>query len=262
MRITVCELPDGRSQFHDAWADLCDHVASERSDLVLLPEMPFSRWLPETRDESEDAWAEAVADHDRWMDRLDDLAPATVAGSRPTLADGKRRNEGFVRTPESGARLVYEKSFLPEEPGFWEASWYGAGEREFPLVDCAGAACGFLVCTDLWAMEQARDYGRDGGHLLLNPRVTEQRTLEKWRAGARTASTVSGAFLASSNRVTVADDGDGTTFGGGGWLVDPDGTVLAETSRAQPFTTVDVDLAAAERAKDTYPRRAFDERAE
>ena len=41
-------------------------------------------------------------------------------------------------------------------------------------------------------------------------------------------------------------------------IVSPDGDVLAVTSRSEPFATVDVDLANAERAKSTYPRYALD----
>jgi N-carbamoylputrescine amidase len=43
-------------------------------------------------------------------------------------------------------------------------------------------------------------------------------------------------------------------MGGLGWVVDPDGQVLATTSREQPFVTVEVDLRLAEQARHTYPR--------
>lgn len=262
MRITVCELPEDREEFEDAWGRLADHVAAADADVVLVPEMPFSEWLAATRDVDDDAWERAVRKHDEWIDRLDDLAPATVLGSRPTLSEGRHFNDGFVWTPDEGSRLVHRKTYLPDEPGYWEATWYESGDDEFVPFDCAGAKTGFMVCTDLWAAEKAREYGQAGAQLIANPRATELGTLEKWRAGARTMSVLSGAFLASSNRVGFADDTTADTpFGGGGWIIDPDGTVLAETSRAQPFTTVDVDLSAAESARETYPRPAFDERA-
>ncbi|MGQ5516275.1 nitrilase-related carbon-nitrogen hydrolase [Halococcus saccharolyticus] len=67
---------------------------------------------------------------------------------------------------------------------------------------------------------------------------------------------VSGAFVASSNRVTIEDD-PSVVFGGEGWIVDPDGAVIARTTRNQPFVTIEIDLDTAERAKETYPRPAF-----
>jgi predicted amidohydrolase len=86
-------------------------------------------------------------------------------------------------TPTDGIETTHEKRYLPKEAGFWEASWYDSGRRDFSLVECTGALTGFLICTDLWA--------------------TEARTLEKWRAGGQATSIVSGSFVASSNRVTL-----------------------------------------------------------
>ena len=64
--------------------------------------------------------------------------------------------------------------------------------------------------------------------------------------------------MTSSNRVTIKDE-PSVVFGGEGWIVDPDGAVIARTTRNQPFVTVGIDLDAAERAKETYPRPAFRE---
>lgn len=256
MRVTVCELPEDRTAFERFWAELVDHAATRESDLVVLPEMPFAPWLPATDTDDRAAWERAVGTHDEWIARLDSFAPATVLLSRPSIRHDRRLNEGIRWTPTDGATVTHEKRYLPDEPGFWEASWYSRGQRDFSVVECAGAQTGFLICTDLWAAEEAREYGHAGAHLIANPRATEQRTREKWRAGGQSASVVSGAFVASSNRVTVEDDPD-VVFGGEGWIIDPDGAMIARTSRNQPFVTIDIDIEAAERAKETYPRPAF-----
>lgn len=57
----------------------------------------------------------------------------------------------------------------------------------------------------------------------------------------------------------VAELASGADFGGQGWIVGPEGDVVALTSRDNPFATADVDLTAAERAQKTYPRYMFDE---
>ncbi|HKT21069.1 MAG TPA: hypothetical protein VJR06_00395, partial [Nitrososphaerales archaeon] len=74
-------------------------------------------------------------------------------------------------------------------------------------------------------------------------------------AGGRVASVISGADCASSNR--TGERGD-ARFGGLGWVVDPDGKVLATTSKEKPFVTVEIDRAVAERAKKTYPRDSLE----
>jgi N-carbamoylputrescine amidase len=257
-RLTVCELPDFESSaFADQFEALVEHVSATDSDVVVLPEMPFGPWLPARDPEAETvtpAWETAVDSHEEWIDRLDALGDATVVGSRPVVRDGTRLNVGFVRTA-TDISDVHVKSYLPDEPGFWEASWYDAGEGNFDLVDCAGLSVGTLVCTDLWASHEVRAYGEAGAELLVNPRVTEQRTLEKWLAGARTMGVLAGAYLASSNR---SESANGTTFGGSGWVTSPDGTVLARTDEDHPFVTTEIDPGVAERAKGTYPRDALD----
>jgi hypothetical protein len=51
MKVTVCELPDGRQAFASAWTELAASVREQSSELVLLPEMPFSAWF------ARDQWA-------------------------------------------------------------------------------------------------------------------------------------------------------------------------------------------------------------
>jgi predicted amidohydrolase len=256
VRITVCELPDvDDPRFEKRFDALADHVAATGSDLVVLPELPFAPWLP-ARDPAdadvEAAWADAVDAHERWVDRLEALEPATVVGSRPVV-DGARYNEAFVYR-DGDVDGVHRKGYLPDEPGFREASWYDPVDEPFEPNAVAGLDVGMLVCTDLWASHEVRSYGRAGVDLLVNPRVTERRTTEKWLACARTMGVLAGASLASSNR---SGTGAGVTFGGSGWVTSPDGTVLARTDDDHPFATVDVDPSLADDAKETYPRDAL-----
>jgi N-carbamoylputrescine amidase len=256
VRLTVCELPGPEDpRFETRFEGLLDHAAETRADLVILPELPFAAWLPARDPGGADVaadWAGAVDAHDRWLARLSDL-DAVVVGSRPVV-DGARYNEAFVH--ERGeVRGVHRKGYLPNEPGFLEASWYEAADEPFEPTTAARLEVGLLVCTDLWASHEVRSYGRAGVDLLVNPRVTERRTTEKWLAGARTMGVLAGAYLASSNRTGAAE---GVTFGGAGWVTSPDGTVLARTDEDHPFATVEIDPEGAEVAKDTYPRDALD----
>lgn len=257
VRITVCELPDaGDPAFEDRLAALAAHAESEASDVVVLPEMPFAPWLPGRDPADHDSaadWERAAAAHEERIEALDAFDPAAVVGSRPTIRGGSRHNESFAYA-DGEARSLSTKSYLPDEPGFREASWYEAGDGGFDPVDLGGLTAGPLVCTDLWASHEVRAYGRAGVDLLVNPRVTERRTTEKWLAGARTMSVLAGAYLASSNRRGAAE---GVTFGGAGWVTSPDGTVLGRTDGDHPFVTVAVDPAVAEAAAETYPRDAL-----
>jgi len=252
MRVTVCELNDAPDAFARDWEQLVDHVKSESSQLVLLPEMAFSPWFAAAREFTPAVWEQAVAAHDAWLARLTELAPAIVLGSRPVNQPGRRLNQGFVWEQIGGYRAAHLKYYLPDEDGFWEATWYDRGDGAFSPIGCGAAQVGFQICTDLWFMERARAYGKAGAHLIVTPRATPLSTVSKWLVGGRAAAVISGVFSLSSNRAGAG--AQAMMFGGQGWIIGPDGEALGLTSRECPFVTLDIDLNEAERAKATYPR--------
>jgi N-carbamoylputrescine amidase len=87
---------------------------------------------------------------------------------------------------------------------------------------------------------------------VVSPRATSRATTTKWLAAGVVAAVRSGAFSVSSNRVDATG-----SCGGAGWIIDPDGELLAVTSTAEPFVTRDIDLTRAAKAKETYPRYVF-----
>jgi N-carbamoylputrescine amidase len=250
MRVTVTQLPNTPNELAAAWPNLAAHVQAEKSELVLLPEMIFSPWLAASDQVDPAEWQAAIESHARWMGRLEDLAPAAVLGSRPVV-DGDPYNESWLWDIESGLTPAHRKHYLPDEAGFWEATWYRPAPLDFQARAVNGVKVGFMICTDLWFSEHARGYAKQGVHIIANPRATEARTLDKWLAGGRAAAVMAGAYCLSSNHSGRAD---GVVFGGGGWMIGPDGDVLGVTSDDAPFLTLDIDLNLAEAAKLTYPR--------
>jgi N-carbamoylputrescine amidase len=253
MRVTVCQLPSDVHQLDAEWNRLVEHCRQERSELVLLPEMPFSRWLAASAEVDQSAWMSAVVQHDSWRKALVDLAPATVVSTQPVVRDEANHNEGYVWSEADGYRPGHLKYYLPNEPGFWEAEWYERGPKVFAPVVTAGLSLGFLICTELWFTEHARSYAKQGLQILAAPRATGLSSADKWLAGGRVAAVMSGAFCLSSNRAGIG--GDGFEWGGQGWIIEPEeGQVLGLTTDDEPFVTVDIDLEVAATAKTTYPR--------
>ena len=246
MRVTVCELRTSRGALEQDWNGLVAHVVERGSDLVVLPEMGFAPWFAGERPGSDAAWVSSVAAHAEWMERLPELA-AAVVGTRPVDRPSGRRNEAYVATPAGPPRPLHDKSYLPDEEGFWEASWYDRGDGGHEVVEIGGLRVGVLVCTEMWFFDHARAYGRAGAHVVVTPRVTPAYSLDKWLAGGRACAVVSGAWSLSSNSAEPE-------YGGLGWAIDPEGVVVATTSRDQPWVTVEVDVAAVDAAKARYPR--------
>ena len=172
MKVTVCQLSNAPDRLHSDWQALVEHVRRCRSEFVLLPEMPFYPWLCHSRPPDPARWKASVEAHRQWLGRLQELGAAAVRGTVPIGRKDRRLNEAFLWSPQSGRRSAHQKAYLPDEDGFWEASWYDRGPLDFAAVETAGARLGFLICTEMWFAEHARAYGRAGIHLLLVPRAT------------------------------------------------------------------------------------------
>lgn len=170
MKVTICELNDSPEGFARDWERLVAHAQAQQSELVLLPEMPFYPWFGVTPVFEALVWQAAVAAHDAWQERLFELAPAVVLGTRPVNRGGQRLNEGFGWAQDTGYRIEHHKYYLPDEEGFWEASWYSRGDGSFNPLQCGAARVDFEICTELWALDNARVYGNEGVHVIVTPR--------------------------------------------------------------------------------------------
>jgi N-carbamoylputrescine amidase len=159
---------------------------------VVLPDLGFAPWFAAEQAYDELVWTETMAAHQRWLQRVGELQ-AAVIGTRPVNRPAGRRNETYVGAAGQPVRALHDKSYLPDEPGFWEASWYGRGDGDHTVVDLARMRAGVLVCTEMWFLERARALGRAGAHLVATPRCTPADSLDKWLAGGRTCAVVSGA---------------------------------------------------------------------
>ena len=253
MKATITQLD--ATQIEREWEALKKHLAGEGSDFLLLPEMCFAPWFCAAPERDDSVWNAAVSAHESWLERLPELGTSMVVGTAPRDEDGLRYNFAYLWTAEHGMRWIHRKTYLPNDEGYWEANWYDRAPIDFQPFALNDMAIGIVICTEIWFMQHARDYGKRGVHLLLNPRSTPAYTNDKWLACGRTAAVVAGAFCLSSNHAGRADQMD---LGGAGWISDPDGVVLATTSANEPFVTLDLDLVQAEKAKRSYPRYVDD----
>jgi N-carbamoylputrescine amidase len=252
MRATVCELPHEPAALASAWRALCDHCARQRSSLVLLPEFAFVEPFWESQVFDDARWARVTAISDAWGDRLNELCVEYVVGTRPATENGLHFNEGFLWSRARGCMSLRRKYFMPDEPGGWEAHWFTAGDEEFPGYAAGSLTFGLNICTEIWALETYAAYAAASVGAVLCPRATSPTTTAKWRAAGVVAAVRSGAYCLSSNRAHGGDSG-----GGVGWIIGPDGDVLAQTSHEMPFATQEIDLRAAMAARATYPRYAL-----
>lgn len=252
MRVTVCELPHEPVALRAAWAALCEHTTRHRSELVLLPEFAMVEPVWESAHVDVGRWTAAEAVGQGWLARLAQLNAAHVVGTRPVTVNGQRFNEGYLASAVEETVPLRRKFFLPDEPGGWEARWFERGDADFPSYQIGSLSFGLNICTELWALETYRAYARLGVQAILSPRATSSATMAKWLSVGVVAAVRCGAFSLSSNRVDPTG-----ACGGGGWIIGPEGEILATTTRDVPFATLDIDLDGSLAARESYPRYVF-----
>ncbi|MDQ2683610.1 MAG: carbon-nitrogen hydrolase family protein, partial [Chloroflexota bacterium] len=232
------------------WASLLQHVDFAESDIVVLPELPASAWFGASKTFDQARWDQIVADHDRMLDGLRAFGNAIVVASRATTRDGVRQNVAFIWSKETGAVDRHAKTLLPEEPGFHEQSWYHESDDQLEPLEMRGISIGVMLCSELMWTERARLLGVAGAQVIAVPRAT--MNAPRWKAASQMAAIASGAFVLTSNRSGQAEGNLSTEFGGTSMIVDPDGALLAETSKEKPFASAAIDLATADQAKTSY----------
>jgi N-carbamoylputrescine amidase len=213
-------------------------------DLLVLPELCLIPWLCASESVDVRVWDRWAASQD--LDRLLALPARVVIGTMAVAGPEGRFNDAFC-VSDGRLRAVHRKTYLPDEPGFWEASWYSRGPVDFRAFDTPVGRIGVSVCTEMWFTQ----HKYPDVDFLVVPRATPAQTTAKWLAGGAAHAVCSGAFCVSSNR---AEDLAAASMGATGWIIDPEGATVAVTDAEDQVAIADVDPAAARSAKRTYPR--------
>jgi N-carbamoylputrescine amidase len=251
MRVSVCEAAPEMVPGGSDWEQLAASAREEGADVFLLNEMPFGPWISCGVEMSEEALLASHRAHEEGMAHLANLGARAVLSTRPVYDQGRSVNQAFVWRAGTGVEPVHTKQFFPNEEGYYEARWFVRGDTHFRLADVEGLKTGFLICTEVMFNERARWYGRQGAQVIAVPRAVGRASLRRWKTALSMAAIVSGCYVISSNRAGI--DRGGQEFGGCGWIFDPFGDLIAETSPDRPVVSADLDLALVERAQQEYP---------
>lgn len=247
MRMPIIQSPDGIQSDGAEWGRFAEEVSKAHTDVLLTNEMPFGAWAATSGTFKPERAANWATEHECGVAALRALPTPVILSSRPVPAAGKLANEGFALVRGEYVR-VHHKHFFPDEPGWWEESWFKPAAPGFDVVDVGGVRVGFLLCTELFFNEWARHYRRQSADVIAVPRASGTSVFQ-WKVAARMAAIVSGAYVISSNRVGGANP----VFGGRGFAVDPDGELIAETSERSPVISIDLDLRRVAQRRLEYP---------
>jgi N-carbamoylputrescine amidase len=256
MRVGFVEWPEALEPLGNDWTKLTELIDNARLDLLVTNELPFGPWIAANVAFDREAAQASIDVHSKGLNSLSKLEVPAVLSSRPVWANDRLANQAFV-TERGALRSLHHKQYFPEEPGWFESSWYAAGDDGFESAGISGVRVGVLLCTDAMFNEHARQYGRQGTDLIAIPRATGVST-DNWLAAGKMAAIVSGSYVVSSNR--IGRSRDGVVFGGTGFAYHPDGSLFAVTTASETLLSIEVDPAVSARQRRSYPCYVTDPR--
>ncbi len=241
---TIGDLRGNRRLVEEAAAK----AASERADLVVLPEMVLTGYPPMDLLEREGFV----------RDQLRELAALAPASERVAIALGavlpapdgspQRLMNAAVLLAGGQRRAVRAKTLLPTYDVFDEKRWFQpAAQRETVTLREGGESFGLTICEDMWVHEigydtdPVRELVESGARCLVNLSASPWHVgkAEQRRRMFADLATRHGAACVFVNQVGGNDE---LIFDGASFAMDQRGRVLATLPHFEPGFAV-VDLA-------------------
>jgi len=181
----------------------------------------------------------------------------------PDIADDGRvfNAAGVVCDDGDGARWLhrYRKCFLPTYGTFDEGRYFASSRVGPRVFDAHGWSIATLICEDLWHPSLTYLSALQGADLIVAPTAVPGRrpdeggafhSMDRWVDMARALATFHQLWIVVANRAGVEG---GLTFGGGSFVVGPEGDVEARAgASAGDHLELDLDPASIARARTRF----------
>ena len=249
MRFAIVAWREALDPEGEIWAGIAATVVAAEPDLLVTNELPFGPWIAADPTFDRATAEKSVAIHEQGMAALTRLGVPAILSSRPVWENERLANEA-VAVEAGVVRGIHRKRYFPNEPGWYEANWFGTRDRDFTAASLAGLSVGVMLCTEAMFNEHARDYRRQGVSLIAIPRAAG-KTVKLWHIAGAMVALTGGAYVVSSNRAGAGPQGP--TFGGEGFAYAPGGELIGKTDAAQPLVVFDLDPAKAKQRQTRYP---------
>jgi len=240
-------------------------AADSGAELVVYPELAFTPFYPQHQ-------------RSRYLEcKTGDLPPLSLAETIPgptteIFSDAAKEygvvvvlnlyaregTQAFDASPvidADGTLLgVTKMMHITQYEGFYEQDYYTKSGLQAPVYSTAVGRVGIAICYDRHYGEYLRALALQKADLVVVPQAG---ALHEWPEGLFEAELRVGAFqngyyMALANRVGQEDV---LTFGGGSFVVDPMGNVIARSPESEPFILLqDLDF---ERCVESHARKLF-----
>jgi N-carbamoylputrescine amidase len=182
-------------------------------------------------------------------------------------ATGLYHNTAVVFEKDGSTAGKYRKMHIPDDPGFYEKSYFTPGDIGFEPINTSVGRLGVMVCWDQWYPEGARMMALAGAELLLYPTAIgwdpedeqpeKDRQRNAWILSHRGHAVANGLPVLSCNRVGHEASPLGTSgiqFWGSTHVLGPQGEFLAEANQNEPeILMCEVDMERSEHVRRIWP---------
>ena len=162
--------------------------------------------------------------------------------------NGCRYNSAVVIDATGELRPTYRKIHIPQDPLFYEKSYFEPGDNGFLVHETQHGKVAALICYDQWYPEAARANVLQGADLLFYPtaigwieghEAPEGDWREAWTTIQRSHAIANGVHVAAVNRVGTEGK---LRFWGSSFVADAFGNLLGRAGEDEEVLVVDADL--------------------
>ncbi len=247
MRIALAQQSSSRDRAGnlDRALEAMRRAQAGGAELIVFPELVLDRFFPQ---HEKMAGAKELAEPipgpatERIAGLARELSLVTVFNLYEAAPGGRYFDSSPVFDADGTLLGVTRMVHITHYPGFYEKSYYDAGDPAPRVYETRVGRVGVAICYDRHYPEYMRALGLKGAQLVAIPQAG---SIGEWPEGlfeaeVRTAAFQNGYFTALCNRVGEEEK---LTFAGESFVADPEGQIVARGKRLeQDLVLVDLDL--------------------
>jgi agmatine deiminase len=172
--------------------------------------------------------------------------------------NGKFYNSAATLGADGELMGVYRKIHIPNDPYFYEKSYFEPGNSGYPIFKTTAANFSVLICYDQWFPEAARIATLQGAELIFYPTAIgtvkgyaspDGDWHDAWKTVQRGHAIANGVHIAAVNR--VGEEGE-LKFWGGSFVCDSFGKIVKEAGSEETVLVAKLDLAKNKRIQEGW----------
>ncbi len=232
-------------------------AASNRANIILLPELFEGIYFCKDMDKKYFEWAKPLKDNkliERFAHLGDELGVVILISyfEKEQIKGLEPRyfNSLVVIDADGGIGDNYRKTHIPDGPGYEEKFYFTPGDSGFKVWQTKFGRIGAGICWDQWFSETARSLALKGAEIIFFPtaigsepeiKVDSKDHWQRVQMGHAACNTIP---VVAANRIGVEEGKScSLTFYGSSFITDYTGKKIAEASRnKEEIIYADFDL--------------------